>query len=152
MNVSLWQSHAPRAEIRPDFAADPEGGRDGAGTLFITMDHRPGLLGCWERTFPVPGGQWIRFAAFRRTSGVRNPRRSCLVEIFWEDDTGQPVPQDQPIVERYLCNWTNPRAESEHPRDGETDAEGWTEVSGTYRVPPAATQARYSAMVRSVAG
>ena len=34
--------------VLADFAADPEGGRDGAGTLFITMDHRPGLQGCWE--------------------------------------------------------------------------------------------------------
>ena len=136
-----WTPGAPRDEIRPDFAREPHGGRDGQAALVISMDRREGLHGYWRRAFPVAGGQCYRFGAWRRATGVADPRRSVVARILWQDDAGQPVPLEQPVVDGYLVNWGASLAEAEHPLDGAMDAAGWTEVTGHYRAPGKATQA-----------
>src|SRR5438552_5636426 len=48
-----WTTGAPRDEIRPEFAYDPEGGAKGGGSLIIKADGREGLGGWWTKCFPV---------------------------------------------------------------------------------------------------
>jgi predicted amidohydrolase len=54
--------------------------------------------------------------------------------LKWEDGGGKSVPADQPWVTSDRRPRT-PSAWPEFPIDEETDASGWTEVSGIYRVP-----------------
>ena len=141
-----WSSASPREEIRPQFAYKASGGRSGQGALIIQHDGREGLDGCWTRNFPVTGGRFYRFEAFRRSDHVASPRRSALVRLLWQDEKGNKVIQDalSTAASRYETNvlhgftrW----AEAEHPLDKGTDAAGWTEVSDVYRAPLTATRA-----------
>lgn len=134
-----WQPAAPRAEIRPRFIHDPKGGPKRDGSLSILADRREGLHGYWQKTFPVTGGKFCTFRAVRKVAAVAEPRRSALARILWRDDSGRPVradPPDDAGLKGYL-----PTAEPEYPGDGETRTDGWTEVTGTYRVPARATRA-----------
>ena len=71
-----WRSFAAREEIRPQFAELAD------GRLRIVADAREGLDGHWAQSFPVEGGKWYRFQAWRRTEGVPVPRRSVLARIL----------------------------------------------------------------------
>lgn len=154
-----WQATSPRTELRPAFTSSTHGGRDGKGTLVIQHDARPGLDGAWTKSFPVEGGQFYRFAIFRKTEQVDSPRRAALVRLLWQDAKGQRVLRDEaPAVAgkasaapagaepaaRYVTHvlqGMTPSAEAEHPLDHGTDTNGWTEVSDTYRAPSGATRA-----------
>jgi len=136
-----WTTVAPRDEIRPDFAYNPRGGPSGKGSFVIETDAREGLDGAWQRFCPVEGGRWYHFSAVRKLERVELPRRSALVRIVWLDERGKPVPNSGPIVSTHLRGY-NARAEAEHPRDGATDAAGWTTVSGVYQAPEKAQQAK----------
>jgi predicted amidohydrolase len=135
-----WQAAAPREEISPTFACDPQGGPDGQGALIIEADRREGLDGYWIKTFPITGGRHYRFHALYRAHKVAVPRRSIVVKLDWLDAEGNPVPEDKPTVAGYLHGSIG-MAETEHPTTRATDATGWTEVSDTYRAPSRATQA-----------
>ena len=135
-----WQTASPRDEIRPSFRYDARGGRSGKGAFVIEADDREGLDGFWTTTMPVKGGCYYRFEAFRKVSQVASQRRSLLVRLLWQDDAGKKVIRDEPIVTNFLKGFT-PTAEAEHPLDGPTDANGWTQVSDTYRAPLKAARA-----------
>jgi predicted amidohydrolase len=146
-----WNTAAPREEIRPDFAFEADGGRAGQSALVIRQDAREGLDGCWTKAFPVQGGHYYRFEAFRRTEGVAFPRRSALVRLLWQDPNGNKVLRDEaahsppktPLtsyVTDVLPGYT-PTAEAEYPMDKSTGQQGWTELSDIYRAPLAATRA-----------
>jgi predicted amidohydrolase len=135
-----WSTGAPRKEIQPEFSFQAEGGRDGKGGFRISADKRQGLDGFWTRSYPIMGGRFYRFHAVRKVENVTLPRRSALVRLLWQDDKGSAVPGDTPTPTGYLKGWT-PIAEADHPMDKETDAQGWTEVSGIYRAPLKATRA-----------
>lgn len=135
-----WQTASPREELRPKFGFNPKGGRDAKGSLLIAQDEREGLHGYYTKTFAAKGGSHYRFQAWRRVSHVESPRRSAVVRIQWRDDQGKRVSQDEPAAKGYLVGWT-PTAEAEHPTDKEPGADGWTEVSDTYRAPAKATRA-----------
>src|SRR5437588_9419765 len=81
-----WQTASPREEIRPAFAFEPEGGRRGHGALLIQHDAREGLDGSWTKTFPVKGGHYYHFEAFRKAENVAVPRRSAMIRLLWQDD------------------------------------------------------------------
>jgi predicted amidohydrolase len=136
-----WRSDAPRDEIRPEFSREPGGGPGDDARLIISADDREGLDGAWTTSLPVEGGKTYRFRAFRRASGVEVPRISAVVMIRWRDDQGRKVPNDRGLVPGFLRTWTEAPAEAEHPTDGPTDEQGWTEVSGTYLAPGKATSA-----------
>jgi predicted amidohydrolase len=121
---AAWYEQSPRDEIRPTFA------RNGA-TLIITHDAREGLDGWYWHKRGVVGGDFMKFSATRKTTGVENPRHSGLVRIVWSDATGKPVPAATPGAS----------AEPEHPIDGPIDAQGISLIEGIYQVPPKATQA-----------
>ena len=135
-----WTTAAPRDEIRPQFVFDAKGGLGGAGCFIIRADQREGLDGCWRKTFPIQGGKYYRFESFYQTKGVSVPRRSIVAKIHWQDDRGRSVPLDEQPVTSYLRGATA-MAETEFPLLKGTNADGWTELSDTYRSPSKATRA-----------
>lgn len=110
-----WQPAAPRDEIRPAFDYDSTGGRSRNGALIIQHDAREGLDGFWTKTFPVQGGRYYRFEAFRKTHNVAMPRRSAMVRLLWQDEQGRkvlrdeaPSPRPSPEFRGSLANETHP--------------------------------------------
>lgn len=129
-----WTCESPREEIRPQFSSGTD------DTLIITHDQRDGLDGWFQKSFEVKGGAFYRFEARRKTSGVTSTRQSCLVRIVWQDEKGAGVKMD--AAPEYLTpGLPMPSAEPEYPADGQTDADGWTTVSGVYRAPSKAAKA-----------
>jgi len=135
-----WQTGSPRGEIRPEFAFDPTGGPDRGGSFVIRTDAREGLDGYWTRTFPVKGGQYYLFSSVRRLVNVSVPRRCAVARLLWQDDAGNPVLRDEPVVTSVLKDFPN-TAEPEYPTDKPADTQGWTQVTGVYRAPSKATRA-----------
>src|SRR5215207_432561 len=136
-----WQKTAPREEIQPQFAFEPKAGRTGGPALLITADEREGLSGQWFKVVPVKGGMTYRFTAWHKAENVPTPRRSVVARVLWQDESGKQVAHDGPGVPDVLKGWKS-RAEPEYPVDGESDAQGWTQVTGIYAAPAAATHAR----------
>lgn len=134
-----WQARSPREEIRPRFSYDPAGGRNGSGALRIEGDGREGLDGYWFKSFPVTGGRYYRFSAWRRAENLEWPQQSANVKIRWVDERGRQALDDRPLVEGFLNGFT-PVAPNEYPRDGAGKA-GWTQVTGHYRAPASARAA-----------
>ena len=134
-----WTTAAPRDEIRPAFAFEPQGGPDGRGAFVIKADQREGLDGCWMTTFPVTGGKHYHFRALYQAKNVAVPRRSAVVKLNWQDARGRKVPADGPTVTSFLRGSTA-MAETDFPTTRETDAAGWTEVADTYQAPQKATR------------
>ncbi len=135
-----WTARAPRNELQPVFSFDSKGGPKNVGCLIVTHDQRDGLDGWFQKSFAVTGGEFFRFQAVRKLTDVTLPRRSALVRVLWQNDAGKMVSADVP--EQQLKELGHvPTAEPEHPVDGSTDANGWTTVSGVYRVPMKATRA-----------
>jgi predicted amidohydrolase len=135
-----WRQAAPREEIRPEFDYKETGGRENGERFIISSDEREGLAGRWERKFPIEGGKFYRFSAWRKIENIDSPRRSVLARVVWQDEQGRPVMRDEPVVSGYLPGFVS-RAEAEYPEDKETDKQGWTEVAGTFRAPAKAKQA-----------
>lgn len=137
-----WQSAAPRDEIRPVFRQPAD------GRLEIAADEREGLNGWWHATFPVTPGSTIEFSVLRSTTGIpaAEVRRAVPVRLLWQDQQGSPVVRDAPTWSSYRPG-QKPRAEPEFPED-RTGADGWTTVTGTYRVPSAARQVKVELHLR----
>src|SRR4051812_7963189 len=134
-----WKPASPRDEIRPVFVCEPAGGPDKRGCLLIRADSREGLDGCWTKSFPIDGGQYYRFSALYRATGVATPRRSIVAKLDWKDAQGHTVPLDQPAVTNVLRTM-KPMAETEFPAPGPVRADGWTQIPDIYRAPKAARQ------------
>ena len=128
-----WTPHSAREEIRPLFERTPQ------GSLLIRADGREGLMGQWEKTFSIEGGNYYRFSALRKSEGVGVIRRTGVARIIWLDEAGQRVLRDEPSSASFRKG-QRPQAEPEFPPDGKT-AGGWTEVTGAYLAPQAARQA-----------
>ena len=134
-----WQAVAPRDEIRPAFSFEQGGGPKAADCFMIAHDSREGLAGWFQKMFTVKGGDFYRFNAVRKTSGVAVPRRSAIVRLLWQDESGRTVSADVPDQQIKELGHV-PSAEAEYPVDGVTDEQGWTTVAGVYRVPTKATR------------
>jgi len=132
-----WVAVSPRDEIRPDFEYLPTAGRSGNGAFMIKHDDREGLAGYWSRTMPTEGGRWYRFSAFRRAEDVASPRRSASVRLAWKDKKGE---RAEVRVDNVRIPGLAGISYPEHPVDGASDANGWTEVTGVYQAPFNATQ------------
>jgi predicted amidohydrolase len=141
-----WEAKAPREEIKPNFSFDPKGGPHGKGSLVIESDKRDGLHGWWQKSYPIAGAKFYHFDAVRKTDSVEVPRRSAVVRLLWQDASGKAVFADPPDDNKAAL----PRMEPEYPLDRDTDAKGWTSVSGIYRAPSKATQAVVELHLREV--
>src|SRR5262247_4039164 len=143
-SVDGWTTVAPREEIRPQFEHTETGGKSGHGALTISSDGREGLHGWWQKTFPVTGGQYYRFSAWRRTENVAVPRRSVLARVLWRNEAGKEVQRPEGVVTNFSLG-AIATAEPEYPSDVSQSGAGteqWTEISGIYETPAGATQAR----------
>jgi predicted amidohydrolase len=135
-----WTTQAPREEVRPGFSYDPAGGPEGNGCLVISADDRPGLIGYWQKAYPIQGGHYYQFSSLRRTVGVKVPRRVAVARVLWQDENGRHVLHDEPAFTSYRPG-ERPRAEPEFPADGQQLKSGWTEVTGVFRAPLSAKTA-----------
>lgn len=135
-----WEAKSPRNEIRPTFTFEESGGWDGKAKLAIAADDRDGLMGHWEKTFPVEGGKHYQFSVWRQTVNLNIPRRAAMARIIWLREDGKRVIRDDPSFASYRPG-ERPRAEPEFPANGKTE-NGWTEVASAYYVPKEATSAR----------
>lgn len=129
-----WQAGAPRAGISPRFAFEPRGGPAAPALTIASSGFAQN--GYWRKTFRVAPGEFYRFSACYRTDRVPLPRRSVLAEIVWQDDSGRIVPT--------IAGSTEP----ELPPQSAVRADGWTELSDVYRVPPQATRAQVDLVLR----
>ena len=135
-----WTPASPRDEIRPIFSFEPSSGPGSKGDFVIKHPQREGLDGCWTKMFPVHGGKYYRFEVRYQARSVAVPRRSIVAQLDWRDADGNKVVLDEPAVTNYLRG-AKPQAETEFPATKGTGADGWTEVSGTYRAPSKAARA-----------
>lgn len=146
-----WTTGAPREEIGPKFSvvgSDPSSNSATADTaaaahrrLVIDASGVDGAHGWWQATTPVEGGKYYKIRVKRKTTGVDVPRRSAVVRVVWTDAKGKPVFHDEPGPHGKIFNTPTPRAEPEYPADRQTDEQGWTEVSDTFRAPSTAKRA-----------
>ena len=109
------------------------------GCFVLETGSRPGLDGCWQKSYPVSGGKYYRFEAHYRATGVTSQRRSLVAELHWRDSRGRKVLLDEPTPATYLRG-ARAEAETEFPTTRGVDSQGWTELSDTYLAPPTATQ------------
>lgn len=137
---SDWKPMAQREQTRPRFSFDSIGGPDRTGAFVISTSNSVGENGWFQKSFPVTGGKFVRFAAVRKVENIAAPFRSAVVRIVWQDAMGKSVLSDIPAG-REAAQGPVPLAEPEHPLDAGTSSTGWTTVTGTYRVPTRATQA-----------
>ena len=121
------------------FSFDPQGGPRKSGSFVVQHDHRDGLDGWFQKSYPVTGGEYYRFQAVRRIQDVTNARRSALVRVVWKDAAARLVLAEVPGLKDPAR--PTPTAEPEHPVDGATDSQGWTTVAGRYCAPAKATEA-----------
>ena len=135
-----WSPVSPRDSIKPAFAYDPTGGRNGKPAFIIRTDAREGLDGFWKCTQPVIGGKPYRFQTFFLTNNVPIPRRSVVVRVLWTDAKGKKCASDRPVVTGHLFRW-KPTVEAEFPTIKATTPDGWTEISDTWTAPATATTA-----------
>jgi predicted amidohydrolase len=136
-----WSTQSPRAEIRPRFAYLADGGPNGRGSFVIEADGREGLIGWWQKTFPVQAGRYYKFTAKRKADGTETPRQAAVPRITWQDAQGRSVRRDKPTIASYRPG-DRPTAEPEFPADqGQPDERGWITVSSLYHVPADAAQA-----------
>ncbi len=141
-----WQHSTPREELSPKFTYFPKGGPAGDGKFVIESEGREGLIGHWEKSFLVRGGESYRFSVKRRVENVISPRRCAVARLHWRNAQGKSVRRDQPSEASYRTG-TAPIAAPEFPRDAPPPLESanqpgdWIEVSDTYRAPLGATQA-----------
>lgn len=133
--IDGWTTGSPRDEIRPEFFV---AGKDPL-RLGIKADARKGLLGYWTKSFPVKGGEYVRFEAFYTSKNLKSPRRNAVVKLHWRNAAGNKVSQDADVLTSELPNY-HAIAEAEHPSDRGPQPDGRSEVSEVYRAPGEAAQ------------
>jgi predicted amidohydrolase len=135
-----WATWVPREELRPAFSYRPNGGLKGNGALVIDAGDRADPHGAWVKGFTVRGGQHYRFRALRKVTGISATHRSVGVKIIWSDEEGRLLPRG------------DLKARPDFPRDRETLAGGWREISDTYLAPEGTTVAKAELFLRWAPG
>ncbi len=134
-----WTFKSPRSEITPSHRQIPATNKTPA-LLEISSDHREGLAGYWCARHPVEGGTHLEFSVRRSTDNLHLKRRAAVVRVLWLDNQGRAVKRAKPTYSSYRPG-ERPRAEPEFPPIVETK-EQEDLFSGTYAVPPNASQAQ----------
>ncbi|MGK0200794.1 MAG: putative amidohydrolase [Yoonia sp.] len=135
-----WTAAAPRDAIRPLFDVVPNDGPARNSSLVIRMDDREGLHGSWTKTIPIKGGKHYRFEALQKTAGAPLPRRNALAKITWQNDAGRLVKNDNHTNRKWLRSGISTHR-PDYPIAETKRADGWIELSDTYKAPTAATKA-----------
>ncbi len=84
--------------------------------------------------YPGDGGQTYRFETWRRTRDIHLPRRSAVVRLRWQNETGGSVLRDEPTFPTYRPG-DIPQAEPEYVHDTEQRLDEWVLVAGTFSAP-----------------
>lgn len=134
-----WTFQSAREEIKPAHRQIKATATTPA-FLEISADHREGLSGYWCARQAVKGGTHVEFTVRRRTENLQLKRRAAIVRILWLDEQGRPVKREKPTYSSYRPG-ERPRAEPEYPPVIESSQQADV-FSGTYAVPPEATQAQ----------
>jgi predicted amidohydrolase len=135
-----WQPGAPREEVRPGFRQVAGGGVDGSDLFVIEADARHGLHGFWRKAFPVQGGNFYEFTAYRRTSGAASPQQTAVVKVKWRNTQGKQALDDRGLVPGYLVGF-RPTVPTEYPTETGRSRDGWEQLSAIYRAPSDAASA-----------
>lgn len=123
-----WRFFAARGEIAPKHGVATDGG--GYALSLAGVGDRS-VDGRWVRRVPVVGGHFVVFTARYRAKDVETPTRSVVASVLWYDAKGKQVEQAEfPL--------TVPGA----------DAQGWSRMTATYRVPDAAREAQLELRLR----
>jgi len=167
-----WTVESPRDEIRPLASYELERGPNGTSCFVMSAEGPSETMGQWTAVLPVVGGKPYRFRVLRKTTDVETPRRNTFVRITWQDSQGELVMMaaGEHLSIRSSKNllakgkdvdsasknedsvsyvWEQ-KARYEFPADRATNANGWTELSDIYLVPPDATQAKVELYFRSL--
>ena len=122
-----WQPYAARDEIAPRSWVEKDGSLGLAGRGDDAVDGR------WTRTVAVKAGAYYVFSARYRAKNLPTPARNVLGRVVWLDGSG------------------GPQRPFEYPVTGET-SDGWTTLTGTYRVPEKMASARLELHLRWAGG
>lgn len=167
-----WTVESPRDEIQPLSSYEPNRGPNGTSYFVMSAEGSSETMGQWTAVLPVVGSKPYRFSVLRKTINVETPRRNTFVRITWQDSQGELVmmgPGDHLSIrssknllakgkdvgsasknEDSVSYAWEQKARYEFPADHATDANGWTELSDIYLVPPDATQAKVELYFRSL--
>ncbi len=138
-----WETYSPRKELEPSWSKEGD-------ALTIFTNGRKGAVGQWQAHFPVKGGQYYRFSAYRKTRDIdiQNVQRHIVERLIWLDAAGNKVKRDDPTYASYRPG-TAPRAEPEFPRTTGAMTKGsWMEVLDVFKAPKAATQVKVELCLR----
>jgi predicted amidohydrolase len=125
-----WRLYAVRPEIAPKASVVREQGSGSYG-LVLAGNGLRSVDGRWVRRVAVEGGTYVVFSARARARSVETPVRSVVASVVWFDANGKQVEQAEfPML---------------LPQE---DAQGWRRVTGTYKVPPAASAAQLELRLR----
>ncbi len=124
-----WRTAAARDEIAPRSWVE----RDGqAYRLGLAGKGDEAVDGRWERTVPVAAGKCYVFGAQYIARDVATPTRSVLARVVWLDAAGKHAQRaaEYPFTSPVLS------------------VQGWSTITGTYRAPEKAVQARLELHLR----
>jgi predicted amidohydrolase len=110
-----WRAWSPRPENAPKLS------RSG-GMLRIQGGGNPAVYGGWEGEVPAQAGQWYRFTALYRASGLTRENWQVTARLDWRNSTGKRVGQPDYIA------WSR-------------QEDGWIRVEGRAPAPPDAAKA-----------
>lgn len=126
-----WRAAVPRTEIAPKFSVDRKTERGQAYGLAISSDGDFAASGGWIKTFPVTGGQWVRFTARYQARNVELERRSVLARAIFQDGAGKQIG---------LAEYPATLPQAAH--------DGWRTIAADYDVPAKAQSARVELLLR----
>src|SRR5258706_10163107 len=124
-----WRHFAIREEIAPKFGTFLD--KSGTYRLILSGNGNESVDGRWFKRVPVTAGKYVLFTARSKFANVATPARSIIASIVWFDEKGKQVEQAE-----FPLTVPSP------------DSEDYKHVTGTYQVPPKATQAELQLRLR----
>jgi predicted amidohydrolase len=119
---SSWRTWAPRPEIAPRTFIDTVHYRTRPGALAISGNGNSGEHGGWERDVPaITPGNWYRFTAYYRTTGVLHESLQILPRVDWKTSTGKRAGRaDYPFHTTADRDWKRITADVQAPPNSAT--------------------------------
>ncbi len=91
-----WTAWSPRAEIAPRTFVDANVSTGEPGSLAISGNSNAAAFGGWERRIDkIQPGQWYRFAASYRASGITHEELQVLARLDWRTAAGKRTGQPE---------------------------------------------------------
>lgn len=115
-----WSVWSARPEIAPHTFIDATHYRTEPGSLAITGNSNPAAYGGWEYVVPgMVGGQWYRFTAFYRSTGLQDEALQVVARLDWRTADGKIAGRpDYPYAVTPEGEWTRLSLDVPAPREG----------------------------------